>query len=81
MANHWSAIQKEYPNRWVALTDVKTNDGAIISANVIDDCIDSELSAMKRKYRQINKDRHIWFVRTTEGSAQYSVFAYPQMRK
>ncbi len=69
----WSTIQKEHPDKWVALTDVETNEGAIVSANVLDECFDQELSEMKRKYRPINQDKHIWFVRTAEGSVQYCV--------
>ncbi|MBQ9606082.1 MAG: hypothetical protein IJV16_02750 [Lachnospiraceae bacterium] len=69
----WNTIQNEHPDRWVALTDVETKEGAIVCANVIDECFDQELSAMKKKYRPLNKDRHIWFVRTSEGSVQYCV--------
>ena len=74
MANiSWDTIQKEHPDKWVALTDVETEDGAIVSANVLDECFDNELSEMRRKYRPINQDKHIWFVRTAEGSTQYSI--------
>ena len=69
----WNAIQAEYPDRWVALTDVETKDGIIISANVLDECSDQELSEMKRKYRPENKDHHIWFVRTAEGNLQHCI--------
>ena len=69
----WSNIQKEHPDMWVALTDVETNEGSIVSANVLDECFDHELSEMKRKYRPINQDKHIWYVRTAEGSIQYCV--------
>ncbi len=73
MAEKWETIQSRCPDKWVALTEVKTQEGSIVSANVIDECFDSELSEMKRKYRPVNKDRHIWFVRTAEGSVQYCV--------
>ena len=69
----WSTIQKEHPDKWVALTDVELNEGTIVSANVLDECFDHELSEMKRKYRPINKDRHIWYVRTAEGNIQYCI--------
>jgi len=73
MVETWDAIQSNHPDRWVALTEVKTHGSSIVTANVIDECSDDELSEMKRKYRPMNKDRHIWFARTTEGSMQYCV--------
>ena len=69
----WSTIQSDHPDKWVALTDVTTNEGVIISGKVIDECLDQELVEMRRKYRPVNQDKHIWFVRTAEGSIQYGV--------
>ncbi len=76
MIQSWKDIQNERPDKWVALTDVSTEGSDIVSATVIDECSDSDLSSMKKKYRPINKDHHIWFARTTTGSIQYCVHLF-----
>ena len=67
----WSTIQKEYPDMWVALEDVVTEDSSIIFASVVDSCLDAELAEMKKKYRPVNQDHHFWFVRTAEGNGTF----------
>ena len=69
----WDEIKQLYPNQWVALENRDMDAGMIVSANVVDSCQDAEIAEMRRKYRPINSDRHIWFVRTSEGNNQYYV--------
>lgn len=64
MRQTWEEIVKQYPDKWVALSDV-VFDGSDVASGIVEaNCIDSEIGTYDTEL--INKGIQAFWIRTTD---------------
>ncbi|MCM1135207.1 MAG: hypothetical protein NC400_06480 [Clostridium sp.] len=70
---NWSEIVKEYPDLWAIITDIKEEDGEIVSCKLLDVCKSGERATYMKKY--INLDMELRCERTTFNAPNVGILA------